>query len=137
MLQENKSYGACMYAHTSFDTYSNRYVLGLLLCAGVIGLCCAVLKLAVKQHTRTYYCCTGVAVYRCSITRRPIKKMENKGSTLLNQMLQYMLALANSMLVSVGVWYVRGRKDSKARHSTARHGRARHRTAPHGAVPSR
>ena len=40
MLQENPD-AACMYVHTSFDMYSDRLVLGLLLCAGVIALCCA------------------------------------------------------------------------------------------------
>ena len=31
-----------MYVHTSFDTSSDRHVLGLLIyCAGVIALCCA------------------------------------------------------------------------------------------------
>ena len=33
---------ACMYVRTSFDMYSDRHALGrLLLCAGVIALCCA------------------------------------------------------------------------------------------------
>ena len=45
MLQEDKRDVACMYVHTSFDTYSDRHVLGLLLCAGVICAvpCCALL----------------------------------------------------------------------------------------------
>ena len=42
MLQENNPDVACMYIHTSFDMYSDRHVLGLLRCAGVIALCCAV-----------------------------------------------------------------------------------------------
>ena len=41
MLQESKPDAACMYVHISFDTYSDRHVLGcLLLCAGVIALLC-------------------------------------------------------------------------------------------------
>ena len=42
MLQENKWDAACMYVHASFDKYSNRHIIGLLLCAGVITLRCAV-----------------------------------------------------------------------------------------------
>ena len=42
MLQENNA--ACtLYVHTSFDMYSDRHVLGLLLCSRVNALCCAVL----------------------------------------------------------------------------------------------
>ena len=37
-----------MYVHTSFGTYSDRRVLDLQRCAGVIALCCAVL------------CCAGL-----------------------------------------------------------------------------
>ena len=51
MLQENKRDAACMYVHT-FDTYSGRHVLALLLCAGGIALCCAVF--AVQRHTYPY-----------------------------------------------------------------------------------
>ena len=47
MLQENKLNAACMRVYTCFDMYSDRHVLGLLLCAGVIALCCAVLCCAV------------------------------------------------------------------------------------------
>ena len=44
MLQEDKRDVACMYVHTSFDTYSDRHVLGLLLCAeGIALLWCALL----------------------------------------------------------------------------------------------
>ena len=43
MLQENNSDAACKYMHTSFDMYSDKHVLGVLLCAGLIALCCAVL----------------------------------------------------------------------------------------------
>ena len=49
-------------------------------------------------------------------------------------MLEDMLVLANSMLASVVVWYVRKRKHSKARHSTAQHGTVRQGTTPDGAV---
>ena len=52
-------------------------------------------------------------------------------STLLYKMLEDMLALANCLLASVVVWYVRKRKHSKARHSTAQHGTVPHRTAGH------
>ena len=43
MLQENKRDAACVYVHTSFDTYSDRHVLGLLHCAEVIALWLALL----------------------------------------------------------------------------------------------
>ena len=47
MLQENNLDAACMYVHTSFGMCSDRHVLGLLRCAGMIALCCAVLCCAV------------------------------------------------------------------------------------------
>ena len=50
MLQEINPDAACMYciyARTAFYTYSDQHVLGLVLCAGVITLCCAVLCCAV------------------------------------------------------------------------------------------
>ena len=47
MLQEHKLYAACMYVHTSCRTYSDRHGLGLLLCAGVIALCFAVLAVLI------------------------------------------------------------------------------------------
>ena len=53
MLQEDKRDVACMYVHTSFDTYSDRHVLGLLRCAGVIALCRVVLCCA-RSSTTTY-----------------------------------------------------------------------------------
>ena len=55
MFHENKRDAACMYVHTSFDTYSDRHALGcMLLCAGVIALlCCAVLCCA-RGSTTTY-----------------------------------------------------------------------------------
>ena len=43
MLQGNNRDAARMYVHTSFDMYSDRHMLDLLLCAGVTALCCAVL----------------------------------------------------------------------------------------------
>ena len=45
MLQENNPDAVCMYVHTStcFGMYSDQHVLGLLLCARVVALCCAVL----------------------------------------------------------------------------------------------
>ena len=59
MLQKNNPDAACMYVHTSFDTYSDRLVLGLLLCAGVIALCCAALCCAAL-------CCPVLCSrYRC------------------------------------------------------------------------
>ena len=47
-----------MYVHTSFDTYSDRHVLGLLLCAGVVAMCCAVLVVLYTdiQRQRTCSC---------------------------------------------------------------------------------
>ena len=42
-----KQPGRRMHVRTSFDMYSDRHVFGLLLCAGVIVLCCAVLCCAV------------------------------------------------------------------------------------------
>ena len=57
MLQENNPAAASMYVHTSFDLYSDRHVLGLLLCPGVI---CVVLRCArgtavdTQQHARTH-----------------------------------------------------------------------------------
>ena len=63
MLQ--KPDAARMYVHTNCDTYSDGHVLGLLLCAGVVALCCAVLCCAVlcgsrdsdtqRQQTHTWY----------------------------------------------------------------------------------
>ena len=55
MLQENKRDAAYMCVRTSFDTHSDRHVLGcLLLCAAVIALlCCAVLCCA-HGSTTTY-----------------------------------------------------------------------------------
>ena len=50
--QDNKRDAACMYVHASCGTYSDRHVLGLLLCAGGIALCCAVL--AVQRHAYPY-----------------------------------------------------------------------------------
>ena len=52
MLQENKRDAPCIYVHTSFDTYSDRHVLGLLPCAGEIALCFAVLCCA--RGSKTY-----------------------------------------------------------------------------------
>ena len=43
MPQKNNPGAACMYVHASLDMYSDPHVLGLLLCAVVISLCCAVL----------------------------------------------------------------------------------------------
>ena len=50
-----------MYVYTSFDTYSDRHVLGLLLRAGVIALCCAVLCCVVL-------CCVVLCCARGSTT---------------------------------------------------------------------
>ena len=41
VLEENNPDAACMYVHTSLDMCSDRHVLALLLCAGVISLSCA------------------------------------------------------------------------------------------------
>ena len=135
MLQGNKPDTACMYVHTSFDTYSDRQALGLWLCTGEIALCCAVLCCAhgsgSQQHTRTYYCCTAVAVCRCSIKKAP-KKMENKGSTLLYKVLEDMLVLTNSVCLLFVVALSSGMCE---RESTAKHGTARQGTTPHGAAP--
>ena len=79
MLQENKRDAACMYVQTSFDTYSDRHVLGLLLCAGVIALCCAVLVVQ-RQHTYSYilllYCCCCTPVQRF----RPLRSLTRKNA---------------------------------------------------------
>ena len=56
MLQENNPDAACMYSY-SFDVYSDRHVLGLLLCAGLIALCCIVLCCAVRCGA--VLCCVG------------------------------------------------------------------------------
>ena len=57
-----KQPGRRMHVRTSCDMYSDRHVLGLLLCAGVIALCCAVLCCArgiavdpQREHRRTAY----------------------------------------------------------------------------------
>ena len=68
-----------MFAHTSFDRYSDWHVLGLLLCAGVIALCCAVLCCAVlscdrgtaagcrcSTTTYSYMCTAGLIVLCCT-----------------------------------------------------------------------
>ena len=71
MLQENNSNAAYMYVHTFFDTYSNWHVLGLLLCAGVIALCCAVLADLILNNIVVHTARTAVAVYRYSINKSP------------------------------------------------------------------
>ena len=53
MCHENKRDAGCMYVHISFDAYSDRHVLGLLLSAGVIALCRAVICCA-RGSTTTY-----------------------------------------------------------------------------------
>ena len=73
-----------MYIHNSFDTYSDRHVLGyLLLCAGVIVLLCrGVLRFAVlaiqRQHTYSYklllHCCCCIPVQRF----RPLRSLTKK-----------------------------------------------------------
>ena len=58
MLQEINPDAACMYciyARTAFYTYSDQHVLGLVLCAGVITLCCAALC--------SRYCCRYSITY--------------------------------------------------------------------------
>ena len=65
---------ACTYVntYTSFDAYSDRHVLGLLLCAGGIALRCAVL--AVQRRTYPYillrYSCLLLYTYGYSIRKR-------------------------------------------------------------------
>ena len=80
MLQETKRDAACMYAHTSFDAYSNRHVLGQLLCARGITLCFAVL--AVQRHTYSYillrYCCLLLHTYCSRMFVAVQKAMENE-----------------------------------------------------------
>ena len=109
-------------------TQHAMYVLGLLLCAGVIVLCCAVLCCAwlcsrfndnILVHT--------TAVLLLLYTGTVFKKMENEGSALLYKMLEVMLALANSVLVCL----LALSSCMYGRESTAKHGTARHRTAGH------
>ena len=133
-----KQTGHSIHVRTSFfDAYSDRHVLGLQLCAGVIALCCDVLCCArgsdniLVHHCCTRYCCCCIPVQH---KQKPLKK-ENEGSMLLYKMLEDMCHAGSRqlcMLASV-VWYVRKRKHSKARHRTAGHDT----TAPHGAVPRR
>ena len=90
-------------------TLIGTYVLGVLLCAGVIALCCAVLCSRFNDnitHGRTYNCSTTavVAVYRYSVKEK-VHKMKVRGHA------------------------VRKTKCSKARHNTAQRGTARQRTA--------
>ena len=56
MLQESKREEACVYVRTSFDTYSDRHVLGcsMLLCAAVIALLCFAVLAVQRQHTYSY-----------------------------------------------------------------------------------
>ena len=59
-MEEHKRDEACMYLHTSFDTYSDRHILGFLTCAGGIALCCAVLCCA---RGSTTYILTRTSTY--------------------------------------------------------------------------
>ena len=140
MLQKNKRDAACMYVHTSFGTYSDRRVLCLLLCAGVIARCCAVLYfvmlVAQRQHTYSYmllpYCCCGILVQHKK-RRKTKRKMKAQHC---HKMLEKMLALAISvclLALSSGM-YEREitAKHGTARHSVAQHGIARQGAAPHG-----
>ena len=145
MLQGNRRSAACMYVHASFDTYSDRHALGLLFCAGVIALCCAVLCCArdsdtLRQHTRTYYCCCYISVQHKK--RFPPQKW--KKAQHCCRKCEDMLALVNSVCLLALPSAMYEREHSKSRYSTAQHGtashstatrgRARHRTAPHGAA---
>ena len=134
MLQGNSRSAACMYVHASFDTYSDRHALGLLFCAGVIALCCAVLCCArdsdtLRQHTRTYYCCCYISVQHKK--RFPPPKW--KKAQHCCRKCEDMLALVTSvcLLALPSAMYER---DSTANHGTARHSMAQHRTAPQHAA---
>ena len=131
-----------MYVHTYFDTYSDRHVFGLLLCAGGIALCFAVL--AVQRLTYSYmllrYCCLLLHTYRSRTFVAVQKTMENEDCSIKCSR-RYMLALANAvclLALSSGMYEKESTaKHGTAWHSTAEHGtarRARHRTAPHGAA---
>ena len=113
MLQENKRDAACMYVHTYFDAYSDRHVLGLLLCAeGIALVCCAVLCCA--RGSTTYILVLYILRLLCTMLEDI-----HAGSRQF------------CMLASVVVWYVRNRKHCKARHSMTQNGTAGHSTAPH------
>ena len=109
------------------DLYSDRHVLGLLLCAGVIALSCASLCCArgshTQRHTRTYYYCCC-----CILTK--IGKRPNTFCTGVCCMLEDMLALANSVCFCPVVC-----SQEKAQQSTARHGTAWHSTARRCVTP--
>ena len=129
---------------TSFDTYSDRHVLGLLPCAGGIALRFAVL--AVQRHTYSYilrYCCLLLHTYRSRMFVAVQKSMETEDSMLQLYKCSrtYMLALANSVCLLALSSGMHERehyaKPGTTRQSTAPHARhdtARHRTALRRAV---
>ena len=143
-----------MYVHTSFGTYSDRRVLDLQRCAGVIALCCAVLCCAGLGcavlcsrfwYSTTMYSCILLLNCCCCIPVRHKKKSLNKNgnvsSTLLHKMLEDMLALANSvrlLALSSGTY----ERECTAKHGTTGHskaqqGTAQHRTAKHNTAQHR
>ena len=63
MLQKNHVDVACMYVHTSFHTYSDRHVHGLLRRAGMIALCCSVLAILILIENILEHA-VAVAAYR-------------------------------------------------------------------------
>ena len=83
MLQENKPDAARMYVHTFFDTYSDRHVLGLLLCAGVIALWCVVLCCARGSDTQRRH-----KQASCATVAKKRKKELESAPTKSDQMYQ-------------------------------------------------
>ena len=76
MRQENNPDAACMYVHPSFEIGSDRHVLGLLLCAGVIALCCAVLAVLLWILNDNILMHGTAAVHRQK--KRPAKTKKGK-----------------------------------------------------------
>ena len=147
MPQENKQDAACMHVHTSFDTYSDRHVLGVLLCAGVIALCRAVLCFA-RGSTTAYVLVHTTAVLLLLYTGTAyLKRPPNNGKCrLLYKMLVdvhtgsrrlsvCLLALSSDMYPGTKEEaYQSTAQHGTAGHSTARYDTARHRTALRRAV---
>ena len=137
MLQEKKPDAACMYVHTSsFETYSDRHVLGLLPCAGVIALCYAVLCCALlcPRFNDNILHTTAVLLLLytdTALTKGLPEEWKMKAQHCCIKCLKTCW-LSLTLHASVVVWYVRKKKHSKARHITAQHGTPRQGTTPHG-----
>ena len=134
MLQGSKPDAAWMHALASFDTYCDRHVLGLLLCAGVIVLLCAVLCCArgsdtQRPHICAYYCCCSTPVQY--LNKGPRQKWGKKkaGHCCIKWSRGHVGSRQLCLLGSVVVWCARKRRHSNARHSVSKDGAAPHRTA--------